>query len=154
MSLSKIEKRALITEKLINNIFEHFDSISEIHINFYLVDDCPKYYNPQKNHFPLSIRIVNNNNQTSQFDWTPYFSDDQFPLYSKDGEHYGFNEVREYIQTNFPELFKGKSIYKEEGYYSNHNIEKETLAIKQKVFFENMQKSLPKRTAPSSLRKI
>ncbi len=154
MSLSKIEKRALITEKLINHIFEYFDSISEVHVNFYLIDDCPKYYNPQKNFFPLSIRVVDKKNQTSQFDWTPNFSDDEFPLYSKDGEHYGFNEIRNHIQSNFPEIFKGKSIYKEESHFSNFNIEEKTSDIKQKLLFENMQKSLTKKKPNITLRKI
>ncbi len=142
MNLSKEEKNILAIEQFFVQFMDYFENISTVNIKISSVDDCPKYYNANKKYYPLLVSVTKNNGDISCYYWLPDSSDDEYPLYSKDGEHYSFHDVKEYIQRLIPEAFHGKAFYKKEEYFNNENIKTIAESVHKKLSAINLENQL------------
>jgi len=134
MKLSKAETNLLALERFIKKIHSDFSSISHVSIVIPFIEDEPKSYNSKSNLFPLIVRIQHNN-QSSTYDWKNS-SDDEYPIYDNDGNHYGYQSVKSYIRINLPEAFSGKAFYSQELIVSSNSIDDyiSNIKIKQNAF--------------------
>ena len=118
MKMSKIESDKLAVLKLVMDIENDFN-VS--HVNVF-VPDAEEVgsgkFSKIKNHFPIEVWVVDKFNRVLKYHWDSSASDDEYALESKDGNSFGFWEMKDYIQKKLPQAFSGKAFYsREEGGY-------------------------------------
>jgi hypothetical protein len=144
MKLSKEEKKLLIIDKFFNNFKEQFPTVSYMSIRAFCPVNDKKIKN-KENIFPLFFYVLIKESSVSSerlYSWVEGSSDDEYPLYDKNGEYYGYHEVKNFIQDKLPEAFKGKAFYKEDFELDTHNLQSIIAPIKVKSSTIKLSKEL------------
>ncbi len=141
MNLTKEEKNLLAIENFLHKLKEDFPSVTQANLTILDMADFTNLYRPKKGGFPFSIKIEHNN-LNSYYSWELGTSDDEYPVYDKYDNHYGYQEFKKYVMENLPEAFKGKIFYQTERHLNFENISEYTSPIKTKLMAISLDKEL------------
>ncbi len=153
MKLTREEQNILLVDGFIKKIHQDFDSVSRVYLLVPDVKDCPKYYQPKKDLFPLVVTLSHGDNRKSYYEWKQDSSDDEYPVCDTLGNYFGYNEMRDYITENLPVAFESKSFYAKESHFNSFNIGELVKPINLKLSVLNLEQSLGKNKV-SEKRKI
>jgi hypothetical protein len=144
MKLTKEEKNLLAINNLFNEFKENFPTVSFISLRV-LNGINNKKIKFKENIFPFFLYVVIKNSTVSSdrfYSWAEGSCDDEYPLYDKNGEYYGYHEVKNFVQNKIPEAFKGKSFYKEDFEMDSHDLPSLITPIKAKLDILELDKHL------------
>lgn len=158
MKLTKQEKNLLAIERFFNYFKEKFEGVNIVGISSFASENYSKEFNPKNGVYPLYIRVERSKTTGGYedliFSWQLGASDDEMPLYTKDGEHFGFHKVKSYVEHHLPEAFKGKSFYMDDIAINSNNISNIILPIKVKLSAINLENDLTKKSVNTYQKKL
>ena len=145
MKLTKEEKKLLAIERLFTNFQEQFPTVSYMSMRTFSPASYTKV-NTKENIFPFVLYVVtqeNSGTKSRSYSWEKGVSDDEYALYDKNDESYGYYQVKEFVKNILPEAFKGKSFYQEEVDLDIHNLPSAVEHIKIKASAIELEEGLP-----------
>jgi hypothetical protein len=145
MKLTKEEKKLLAIERLFNKFREHFPTVSYMSMRTFAPASYTKI-NTKENIFPFVLYVVtqeNSGTKSRSYSWEQGVSDDEYALYDKNDESYGYYQVKGFVQNILPEAFKGKAFYQEEVDLDIHNLPSVLAHIKIKASAIELEQGLP-----------
>ena len=124
MKISNKEKHIIAVEDFFNQFKAYFQDIDYISIST-AVPKIVKDLRKKDNIFPIVIYIVTtekNDTRSYAYSWEEGASDDEYPIYDKNGEYYNYHAVKAYVEKTLPVAFKGRSFYEDEYDFNTGNI--------------------------------
>lgn len=145
MKLTKEEKKLLAVDRFFTDFREQFPTVSYMNLRTYF----PAHYSnvdTKENIFPFILYVQtkdSNGVKSRSYSWEAGSSDDEYALYDKNDESYGYYQVKDFVQGIFPEAFKGKAFYQEEIDLDIHTLPSAVELIKNKASVIELDRSLP-----------
>lgn len=145
MKLTKEEKKLLAVDRFFHDFRTQFPTISYMTMRTYFPASYSKV-NTKENVFPFILYVQTQESdgmKSRSYSWEAGSSDDEYALYDKNNESYGYYQVKKFVESILPEAFKGKAFYQEEIDLDIHNLPSAVEIIKIKASAIEFAESLP-----------